>query len=235
MEVAVEGDAYRHLFRAARCAIGDRVRVVDGAGRARHAVVERVDRRRASRRLGGAAPSREPRLGVELLVAPPRPSRASWLIEKGTELGVRAFRFLECERSERPLDGDDLDRLRRVARAALEQCGRSLLPEVTGPHPIDTLLDGRDHGAAAFVLDPGAATHAAQVSLGPITSAWLLIGPEGGFAPSELEVATRLGARPLRLLESLQRIEKAALAAAARALLQGETALGDASARRCNL
>ena len=103
-ELVVEGDAYQHLFRAARAATGDALRVVDGRGRAREGKVAGVERRRATVTLGAEAPPCEPRLELELLVAAPRPSRASWLVEKGTELGVRAFRFLDCERSARSLD-----------------------------------------------------------------------------------------------------------------------------------
>ena len=154
-ELVVDGEAYHHLFHAARVAAGAAVRVVDGRGRARDGEVATVERRRAVVVLGAAAPSREPRLRLELLTAAPRPSRASWLVEKGTELGVRAFRFLDCERSARPLDSAALDRLRRVARAAVEQCGRSWLPELTASHRLDEALGG--DFAATIVLDPEAA------------------------------------------------------------------------------
>src|SRR6202035_4554314 len=44
VELRVEGDAYRHLFRARRLAVGERLRVVDGRGRARWGDVARVAR-----------------------------------------------------------------------------------------------------------------------------------------------------------------------------------------------
>ncbi|HMB53866.1 MAG TPA: RNA methyltransferase PUA domain-containing protein, partial [Thermoanaerobaculia bacterium] len=49
---AVEGDAYRHLFRARRLAVGDPVRLADGAGSARWAEVVAVDKKSARLRLG---------------------------------------------------------------------------------------------------------------------------------------------------------------------------------------
>ncbi|HVR30854.1 MAG TPA: RsmE family RNA methyltransferase [Thermoanaerobaculia bacterium] len=223
-DLVVEGDAYRHLFRAARAARGDAVRAVDGRGRARWGEVVRVESRRAVVRLGAAGPSLEPRIGVELLVGAPRPSRASWLVEKGTELGVRAFRFLACERAQRELDAAALERLRRVARAAVEQCGRSWLPEVTAARGIEEAigeLGGLD-GAAAFVLDPAADAEPQWLAGGSAERAVLLIGPEGGFTPAEIDAASRLGAAPMRLVPSLLRVETAALAAAAWVLLQGE-------------
>jgi 16S rRNA (uracil1498-N3)-methyltransferase len=225
-ELVVDGEAYRHLFRAARVATGDAVRVVDGRGRARDGEVAAVDRRRAVVTLGAAAPSREPRLRLELLSAVPRPSRASWLIEKGTELGVRAFRFLDCERSARPLDSAALDRLRRIARAAVEQCGRSWVPELTASHRLEEALGSGDFDASV-VLDPdaagGAAGSAGEPARDRIASLAVVVGPEGGFTPAELDQARRAGARPLRLVPSVLRIETAALAAAAWALIQWES------------
>jgi 16S rRNA (uracil1498-N3)-methyltransferase len=228
-ELVVEGEAYHHLFHAARAAVGDPLRLVDGLGRAREGEVTRVDRRRAVVRLGAEAPALEPRLRLELLVAPPRPSRASWLVEKGTELGVSAFRFLECERSARPLDRQALDRLRRVARAAVEQCGRSRLPEVTGGHRLEPALAPGGHDVV-FVLDPGAPVALGEQAAGFTGSALVVVGPEGGFTPGELELAARLGATPMRLVESVLRLETAALAAAAWALLQPQTGAAPRSA-----
>jgi 16S rRNA (uracil1498-N3)-methyltransferase len=184
-------------------------------------VVTRVERRQAVVRLGAAAPSLEPRLSLELLVAAPRPSRASWLVEKGTELGVRAFRFLDCERGERPLDGAALDRLRRVACAAVEQCGRSWVPELSASHRLEQALDRAD-GAAVFVLDPAAESGPRQVLPGIAVPVLLVVGPEGGFTSAETGIALRLGASSMRLVPSILRVETAALAAAAWLLLQAE-------------
>ena len=47
-EVKVEGDSYRHLFRARRVETGETLRVVDGRGRARWGKVARVDRTSAA-------------------------------------------------------------------------------------------------------------------------------------------------------------------------------------------
>ena len=58
--VVVEGEPYRHLFRARRLATDARLRLVDGEGRARWAEVAAIDRRRAELRLLGPAPTHDP-------------------------------------------------------------------------------------------------------------------------------------------------------------------------------
>ncbi len=214
----VEGEAYRHLFRARRLAAGDRLRVVDGRGGARWAEVEAVDRRRASLRLLGPAPANEPAYGLELLVATPRRERASTLVEKATEIGVAAVRFVASERSPRELGPGTLERLGRVAAAALEQCGGSRLPAVTGVHPwreLPALLAGSpDRWYLHPAAEGGTGWGERRGARGAI-----LVGPEGGWTEAEAAELEALGCRPVALGERVLRIETAAVVAAGALLL----------------
>jgi 16S rRNA (uracil1498-N3)-methyltransferase len=230
-ELAVEGDAYRHLFRARRLAVGDGVRVVDGAGGARAGRVHAVDRRSAVVTLGEALPALEASLRVELLVAPPRSQRARWLVEKATELGAAAVRFVVTERTVREVGGDGLEALRRVAAAAVEQCGRARLPEISGPHEWlavpDLLRDFDDRLVLDTVPDtvsdtvPGD-TAAAPLGVGAPPAGGgrcgLLVGPEGGWTAGERGELAALGCRPVSLGARTLRTETAALAGLARLL-----------------
>ena len=210
-EVELEGDAYHHLFRARRVAVGDRLRLVDGRGDARWARVAEVNRRHARLRLAEAAPRNEPLYRLELLVAALRPERASWLVEKATELGAAAVRFVSAERSPRSYGQRRIERFRRVARAALEQCHRAHLPEVSGVHAwaeVPELIAGV---ADRWLLDPGAERRwmRARSAAGIVA-----IGPEGGWSESEATSLAALGCRASGLGPRLLRAETAALAAA---------------------
>lgn len=216
--VPVEGDAYRHLFRARRLAVGDRVRVVDGDGRARWAEIVEVDRRRAVLALGEVAPANEPRYRLTLVTAALRPERASWLVEKATEIGVAAIRFLASERAPRSYGEASLERWRRVASSAVEQCHRARRPEVTGVHgwhELPALLAGCEE---RLLLDPEAPATAGRRSREAASGA-VLIGPEGGWSGRERAELEKLGAEPLTLGPRVLRVETAAVAAAAQMLL----------------
>ncbi len=208
----VRGAAYRHLFLARRLAAGERVRVVDGEGRAREGRIGRVGRDRGTVELGPAAPSRESAVALTLLVGSLRAQRASWLVEKATELGVVAVRFLATERGERDFGSGTLERLRRVAAAALEQCGRARLPEVTGPHPWEELAVLLAGCAERWICEPTASATGERAAAGGASAA--LVGPEGGWSALEVARATALGCRPLALAARPLRVETAALAAA---------------------
>jgi 16S rRNA (uracil1498-N3)-methyltransferase len=223
----VEGERYRHLFRARRLAAGERLRVVDGAGRARWAEVARVERTAAALGLDGPAPSNEPLLHLELFVAVFRPERAAWLVEKATEVGVAAIRFLHTDRAPRTFGPGTLERLRRVAAAAVEQCGRALLPEVSGVHEWSELSRLAASCERRWFLDIQAAggTEVATASPTSPCPAALLAGPEGGWTEAERETAQALGFTPLGLGPRTLRVETAALVAAAWTVLAFERTL----------
>src|SRR5215203_472356 len=215
-EVKVEGDAYRHLFRARRVAAGEPVRVVDGQGRARWGRVARVERTTAAVALGEPAPDREPAFRLSLLAPTCRPETAAWIVEKATEIGVFSIHFLNTARAPREFGVGALDRLRRVAAAAVEQCERSRLPEVTGPHAWSEAARLAWSGPRWF-LDPegGSALAAAPGA----TAGALLVGPEGGLAPEERRDLLAAGWAPVGLGERILRLETAAIVGAGLILL----------------
>jgi 16S rRNA (uracil1498-N3)-methyltransferase len=187
------------------------LRLVDGEGHARWAVVGTLDRRHAELRLLDPAPAHDPGRHVELMVAVPRPERAAWLVEKATELGVAAVRFVAAERAVRGVDGRALARLRRVAGAALEQSGGARLPRLSGPHSVSELPDLLAGIASSHLLDPGGS---AALPARTTASAAVLVGPEGGWEPRELAVLSAAGALPVSLGPRVLRVETAAVAAA---------------------
>ena len=209
--VEVEGADYRHLFRARRLKVGDRVRLVDGRGSARWSVVERVTGQRAVLRVGEEAPVFEPALRPRLLVSVVRPERAAWLVEKATELGLGELRWFVSERTSRSFSERALERQHRVAKSALEQSGGAWLPEIGTPVRLEEL----PLGTGATVLHPGAATPFRAVA--ESTDA-IVVGPEGGFSEPEVEELAARGAVLAHLGPRVLRTETAALAVLALAL-----------------
>jgi 16S rRNA (uracil1498-N3)-methyltransferase len=214
-EVRVDGDSYRHLFRARRAEVGEKLRVVDGRGHARWGTVTEVGRAAALVTLGQPAPDNEPAFRLELLVTTLRPERASWLVEKTTELGVSAIRFLNSARAPREFGGGTIDRMRRVAGAAVEQCHRSRIPDITGPH------GWKEVGLLAEHAGPGNRwwldTAAGEEGWGEVPGASgngsgvLLVGPEGGWSPEERDELMGSEWRPVGLGPRVLRAETAAV------------------------
>ena len=208
--VEIEGSDYRHLFRARRLKVGDRVRLVDGRGGARWSIVGGVTAERARLDVEGPAPSFEPVRRLTLLASVVRPERAVWLVEKATELGVRELQWFVSERTTRAFPERAVARQQRVAKSALEQSGGAWLPRIGAP----CALEEAGTFAGAAVLHPGTGKPLAAVA-GART---LVVGPEGGFNEGEIEWLVGRGATLADLGPRVLRTETAAVAALAVAL-----------------
>ena len=235
-------DTGAHLAKVLRVRSGDEFTLFNGDGREFTAVVDGVRGSHVSASIGTARTiDRESPFKLTLVQCVPRGDRMDFIVQKATELGVGCITPVLSQRSVVRLHeaqaASKQAHWRAVAVSACEQCGRNRLPAVEAPQ---SLLDYLGATAAAetpgllrLVLEPEGAGPAARQALfvdnhgaGPITGAVIAIGPEGGFAPEELEAFAlsrflRVGFGP-RVL----RTETAAIAAIA--VLQAR--FGDMSA-----
>lgn len=151
-----------------------------------------------------------------VLVAPVlRRDTTEWMVEKATELGAAAILLTTSMRS--AVTRTNPDRLTAIATEAAEQCGRLTVPRIDAPKPLERRLADWPAELRLVVCDEtGASPPLASVLAGLPPAAFppaVLVGPEGGFAPDELD---RLRDLPFSLPASLGprtlRAETAALA-----------------------
>jgi 16S rRNA (uracil1498-N3)-methyltransferase len=201
-------EEWRHV-RVRRLADGDAVVLLDGSGLEAEAVLTAGG---TAARVGlvrnGAA---EPRIHVTVLLAAAEPSRVEWAVEKGTECGALAFVLLATERSQdahvRALAAKD-DRLLRIAREAVKQCGRSRVPSVYGPVDLADALAV----VSRPVLVASRGARLAEAAALDARSLSIAIGPEGGFSPAEDERFAEAGALFVGLGPRTLRLETAVVA-----------------------
>jgi len=122
-----------------------------------------------------------------LCFAPIKRTRIDLVAEKASELGVARIQPVLTRHTDAARV--NVERLRLNAVEAAEQCERLDVPEVCEPVTLDALLAGWPDGRALIVAaERGAAPPIAAVAPGFAgRPAALLIGPEGGFAKSELD------------------------------------------------
>jgi 16S rRNA (uracil1498-N3)-methyltransferase len=199
----------RDVWRLRACAA---LAVFDGLGHERAATVAATGRDGVTLALGVAlTPLPEPPVPLTLACAFPRGGRGDWLVEKATELGVAHLLPLAADRSVQQPGAGRLERWRRIAIEAAEQCGRAVVPQLGGELPPRAL---------ALVADPQSATapREALAALPPPAALVLHIGPEGGWSPAERERLHAAGAVPCSLGPRVLRVETAALVALAQLL-----------------
>ncbi len=212
------------LANVMRLKSGDRLAVFNGRDGEWEASVEAMGKR--AMRMTAGARLRAQTMGpdLDLIVALVKRSRLEAIVEKATELGVRRLRPVITERTN--ADHTNVARLRSIAIEAAEQCGRLEIPEIHDPAKLNTVLDGWDDGRRMMFCDEaGEAAPAAQALASFDNGPWaVLIGPEGGFSPSERARVRGLGsATPVSLGPRILRADTAAIAA----LALWQSALGD--------
>jgi 16S rRNA (uracil1498-N3)-methyltransferase len=224
-ENILTGSDALHLSRVLRARAGTRVTAFDGAGLEAAGLVREVAPERVVLQLGAPGPSAvEAALAVTVAVALLKGDKLKDVVRQCTELGAAAFTPLSTARSESKVPSENkLERLRRVAREAAKQSGRSVIPEVAPARPLKDLLAGwRSGGQALLHADPRAGlTLAAALPADAAGEAGVLIvtGPEGGLTPQECELLLEAGSRGVRLGNRILRAETAPVALLAVLLL----------------
>ena len=202
-----------HL-RALRLDVGSEIAAIVGPGRERLATVIALEKRATKLRLGDELPASgaDPRSGLALAIAIADLGRMDLVIEKATELGATAVWPFVAERSQvRDLSASRIERWSRIGRAACEQCGRTVPPEISTALPFAE-LEARVARSRALVFDPGAA-EAPPPSLGETRDLLVVVGPEGGLTAAETSALVRHGAIRCSLGPRILRFETAAIAA----------------------
>lgn len=208
-----------HALKVLRLRAGTSIEIFDGMGGSASGELL-VSGKHAGIALASAPqqdPPRPPRLTLIQGIA--SGDKMDWIMEKATELGVDRIIPVAAQRSVLRLQGERRDKRwlhwQRVALAACAQCGRNRLPDIPAPC---SLLEAMEQAGRGLILlcDPDA-----EDSLLPLlrsrqpTAITLLIGPEGGWAPEELQQAAQMGAQLVRYAGHILRTETAGLALAA--------------------
>jgi 16S rRNA (uracil1498-N3)-methyltransferase len=107
-------------------------------------------------------------------------------------------------------DDGRVDRLRRIAREALQQSGTPVLPEIEGPRPFASIA-GEDWGVPLLFHEKPLGDQPLHALLAARPAAVsLLVGPEGGLSAAEVALAQGTGFRPVHFSTGVLRVETAA-------------------------
>ena len=220
--VAFDREESHHLMRVLRLRPGDLVIAGDGHGRDYTVRIDALGATASGTVIGSTTPAVESRLGVSLFQGIAKGDKMETIVRAATELGVRRIVPVITERAVVRLDParwrERARRWQRVAREASKQCGRAVVPEVDAPASLaDALADATAADLrlcfweeATQPLGP-----ALERLASPPSSVQIVIGPEGGLAPSEAAAAHERGFTPVRLGPRILRTETAGLAVVA--------------------
>ena len=214
--VELFGDEARHIKNVLRMGVGDEVLLIDGRGMEFASVLSGVgedsvrfdiiDRRSADS---------EPCVAVTLFQCLPKQGKMETVIQKCVELGVHEIVPVVSKRCIVKLNGSDpkLARWNKVSVEAAKQCGRAFVPAVRPPIKLEEIdLSQFDLSLVAYENESDTALRSVLCRPGDIGSIAVIIGPEGGFEPSEVERLIASGGVSVSLGKRILRTETAGMA-----------------------
>jgi 16S rRNA (uracil1498-N3)-methyltransferase len=222
--VTLPAEEARHLTRVLRLAAGDEVAVFDGRGSEFRAVIEVAVRETVSVRLVAPLPVASTRnVGVVVAQAVLKGSSMDDAIRDATMMGAEAIDPLLTAHSDVKAAfarrAETLDRWRRVALSSVKQSRRVTLPVISEPRSLETWLDGCHVEMKLLFVEPSAALEPrplrALLEAGRPARVAVLLGPEGGWAPAEIDAALARGCVPVTLGPLTLRAESMAIASLA--------------------
>lgn len=224
--VALPKDEAHHVTRVLRLPTGAAVRIFDGKGREWSGRLDTGPKRGESGVIveDEARPVPEPAVRVTLAIGVLKGDQMDAVVRDATALGVVAIAPMETAHVTVPprawQSGAAVERWQRVAVAAAKQCGRAVVPAV---RPVSTLADVLSAGAGTMWLcaEPEKSrsgfSSSEKESRSGFTdagaSALVLVGPEGGWAEQEVQLALRAGAGLFNLGPRTLRAELAPIVA----------------------
>lgn len=220
--VTLTGSLASHVVGALRHRTGDQLTVVDERGERYRLVLTEAD----ARRVRGTVVERLPRFEpqgprITLAQAVLKGSHMDSVLQRATELGVHDIIPLVTRRTVvRPREqraSRQVERWRTIVLEAAQQSERTAIPNVHDPHPIDDWIRSNIADRPTRILlwerETSQSLRALLEHEEPGDRVELLVGPEGGFDPTEVDRARAAGFVPVSLGRAILRAETAGAAA----------------------
>ena len=203
----------KHCIRVLRLVVGEEVQLIDGRGGFYTAQIKDAHPKRTILQITNTIADFGKRNHyLHIAVAPTKNiERLEWFLEKATEIGIDEISLIICQRSERK--EVKVDRLNKIITAAIKQSLKAYHPLLNEPKPFNKFIKQQFEGQKFIAHCESGEKGALAFDFKKQGRYLILIGPEGDFAPTEIEEALQNGFKAITLGESRLRTETAALEA----------------------
>lgn len=223
LSITLKGGQWHYISKVLRLGANGHVRVFDGANGEWLGLIVEAGTRQGTIAIDQRLRQQTAAAGPLLLFSPIRKDPLSFLVQKATELGVRALWPVTMARTQGPQQARASEgRLQTIAAEASEQSERLDVPTITPPRSLADALAAVSGGPIVFCDEANTTGEGAAQPIVPALQALqcgaddiaILIGPEGGFTPEEREqIVDTAGVVPISLGPRILRAETAAIAA----------------------
>lgn len=212
-QVTLSPDESKHAVKVLRLSEGDQLRIVDGKGGFYHATISDPNPKKCTIRIEEVQHEfGKKNFRLHIAIAPTKNiDRLEWFLEKCTEIGIDEITPILCEHSERKIIKPE--RLEKILVAAMKQSVKAYLPKLNELTGFKDFIQ-QEYGANKYIAHcyEGEKRHLKnRVKQGE--DVLILIGPEGDFSPTEVEIAQKNGFEEISLGDARLRTETAGVVA----------------------
>lgn len=213
-EIELTPEASNHLLRVLRLTMNAPLVIFNGKGGQYNATISQVSKKTCRITLNEFIKQNiESPLITHLAQGIARGDQMDLIIQKSVELGITTITPLLTQYSEGHLSRERLvKRLhhwRQIAIHACEQCGRNILPAIEEPQTFGEVLSEKS-AVLKLILHPHVRDPLPALVSTP-KEVMTMIGPEGGFSETEIDLALRHGFQAMSFGPRILRMETAAI------------------------
>ncbi len=203
----------RHIVKVLRKKEGDILNVTNGSGFLFKTEIILITPQQCIAKIFEVEVEKKPDYYLHLAVAPTKMNdRYEWFLEKSTEIGIQEITPVICEHSERKFVKSN--RFERVLQSAMKQSLHFSIPKLNEPLSVSEFIQSDIKGAKYIAhCEEDKKRISLKSLIKPKQNSTILIGPEGDFSLSEIELAMDNGWIPVSLGKSRLRTETAAIVA----------------------
>ncbi|MDX9910079.1 MAG: 16S rRNA (uracil(1498)-N(3))-methyltransferase [Mariniphaga sp.] len=214
-QIVLDETESKHAVRVLRLGVGAGVRVLDGSGGLYSAEISLPDPKHCRLTITGLQKEFGKRnFNLHIAIAPTKNSdRLEWFVEKAAEIGIDEISLILCEHSERRTV--NAVRLNKILVSAMKQSVKAYLPVLNPAEKFEDFIQKiYNENNMKFIAhcNPGEKFYLKD-KIASGDSVLVLIGPEGDFSPSEVELAEKNGFTGISLGSSRLRTETAGVVA----------------------
>jgi len=218
--ISITGKEARHITNVLRMKKGEKLILMDGKGHLFESTIETLHYKEVKVKINKSIPPLPPSpIEISLAQALTKAGPMDYLIQKITELGISSIHLFSSQRTVIRLKPDHLENKMghwmEIMKSASKQCGRAILPEVNPPLPFGELIksvpDKKTLKLLLWENEDKTDLKKLLRSMSPLPRIFVIIGPEGGFTPNEINLAREAGFQTISLGNRILRAETAAM------------------------
>lgn len=223
--IVITGKDVNHISNVLRIKIGEDIQVCDIDTSNNYLVrLQKIDKEKIFCDIVKKMKSEaEPDINLKIFQGIPKSDKMELIIQKSIELGIKEIIPVQMERCVSKISSKDekkkIERWQKISEMASKQSGRDIIPRINNPIKIKDICNLINELDMIIVPYEKEENYSFKDAIEEIkqkennkASIGIVIGPEGGFDPNEINLLKNAGAKIVTLGKRILRTETVALA-----------------------